>query len=356
MKRIVIKVGSNVLTRKDGTLDVTRMSALVDQIAQLRQNSIEVILVSSGAVASGRSELKLSEHRLDTTSQRQLFSAVGQAKLINRYYELFRDHGIAVGQVLTMKENFGTRRHYLNQKNCMTVMLENGVIPIVNENDTISVTELMFTDNDELSGLIASMMDADTLIILSNIDGIYNGSPAEPNSQVIREIGQKMDLTNYIQTNKSSFGRGGMLTKTNIARKVADEGIEVIIANGKRDDILLHLLLDNNAICTRFIPKSKSISGVKKWIAHSEGFAKGEITINEKALEALRGDRAVSILPIGIIEVTGEFEKDDIIRIMDADGALIGVGKANCTSVQAKAAMGKHAGRPVVHYDYLYLE
>ncbi|MBQ6746257.1 MAG: glutamate 5-kinase [Bacteroidaceae bacterium] len=356
MKRIVIKVGSNVLTRTDGTLDVTRMSALVDQIAQLRQKGIEVILVSSGAVASGRSELKLSEHRLDTTSQRQLFSAVGQAKLINRYYELFRDHGIAVGQVLTMKENFGTRRHYLNQKNCMTVMLEHGVIPVVNENDTISVTELMFTDNDELSGLIASMMDVDALIILSNIDGIYNGSPAEPNSQVIREIGQKMDLTNYIQTNKSSFGRGGMLTKTNIARKVADEGIEVIIANGKRDDILLHLLLEKDAVCTRFIPKSKPISGVKKWIAHSEGFAKGEITINAKALEALRGDKAVSILPVGIIEVTGEFEKDDIIRIMDADGNQIGVGKANCTSVQARAAMGKHAGRPVVHYDYLYLE
>ena len=356
MKRIVIKVGSNVLTRKDGTLDVTRMSALVDQIAQLRQEDMEVILVSSGAVASGRSELKLSEHHLDTTSQRQLFSAVGQAKLINRYYELFRDHGIAVGQVLTMKQNFATRRHYLNQKNCMTVMLEHGVIPIVNENDTISVTELMFTDNDELSGLIASMMDADALIILSNIDGIYNGSPAEPGSQVIREIGQKMDLTDYIQTSKSSFGRGGMLTKTNIARKVADEGIEVIIANGKRDDILLHLLLDKDAVCTRFVPKSKPISGVKKWIAHSEGFAKGEISINAKALEALRGDKAVSILPVGIIGVTGEFEKDDIIRIIDADGNLIGVGKANCTSVQAKAAMGKHAGRPVVHYDYLYME
>ena len=356
MKRIVIKVGSNVLTRTDGTLDVTRMSALVDQIAQLRQKGIEVILVSSGAVASGRSELKLSEHRLDTTSQRQLFSAVGQAKLINRYYELFRDHGIAVGQVLTMKENFGTRRHYLNQKNCMTVMLEHGVIPVVNENDTISVTELMFTDNDELSGLIASMMDADALIILSNIDGIYNGAPAEPDSQVIREIEQKMNLTDYIQASKSSFGRGGMLTKTNIARKVADEGIEVIIANGKRDDILLHLLLEKDAVCTRFIPKSKPISGVKKWIAHSEGFAKGEITINAKALEALRGDKAVSILPVGIIEVTGEFEKDDIIRIMDADGNQIGVGKANCTSVQARAAMGKHAGRPVVHYDYLYLE
>ncbi|MBO7418382.1 MAG: glutamate 5-kinase [Bacteroidaceae bacterium] len=356
MKRIVIKVGSNVLTRQDGTLDVTRMSALVDQIAQLRHVGMEVILVSSGAVASGRSELKLSEHHLDTTSQRQLFSAVGQAKLINRYYELFRDHGIAVGQVLTMKENFGTRRHYLNQKNCMTVMLEHGVIPIVNENDTISVTELMFTDNDELSGLIASMMDADVLVILSNIDGIYNGSPADPCSQVILEIRQKMDLTNYIQASKSSFGRGGMLTKTNIARKVADEGIEVIIANGKRDDILLHLLLDKDAVCTRFIPKSKPISGVKKWIAHSEGFAKGDITIDAKALEALRGDKAVSILPIGITGVSGDFEKDDIIRIIDAEGNQIGVGKANCTSVQVKAAMGKHAGRPVVHYDYLYME
>ena len=238
----------------------------------------------------------------------------------------------------------------------MTVMLEHGVIPIVNENDTISVTELMFTDNDELSGLIASMMDADALIILSNIDGIYNGSPSEPNSQVIREIDRRMDLTDYIQTSKSSFGRGGMLTKTSIARKVSDEGIEVIIANGKRDDILLHLLHDTDTVCTRFVPKAKSISGVKKWIAHSEGFAKGEITINAKALEALRGDKAVSILPIGIIDVSGDFEKDDIIRIMDADGTQIGVGKANCTAAQAKATMGQHAGKYVVHYDYLYME
>ena len=174
--RIAVKVGSNVLTRRDGTLDVTRMSALVDQIAELHKTGVEIILVSSGAVASGRSEVH-SAKKLDSVDQRQLFSAVGQAKLINRYYELFREHGIAVGQVLTMKENFATRRHYLNQKNCMTVMLENGVIPIVNENDTISVSELMFTDNDELSGLIASMMDAQALIILSNIDGIYNGSP-----------------------------------------------------------------------------------------------------------------------------------------------------------------------------------
>ena len=239
----------------------------------------------------------------------------------------------------------------------MTVMLENGVIPIVNENDTISVTELMFTDNDELSGLIASMMDADALIILSNIDGIYNGSPTAPQSEVIREINQQMDLANYIQTSKSSFGRGGMLTKTNIARKVADEGIEVIIANGKRDDILLHLLHEpEETVCTRFTPKAMAISGVKKWIAHSEGFAKGLLTINKQAAEVLRGDKAVSILPIGITQVEGDFEKDDIVRIMDVDGNPIGVGKANCTAAQAKATMGKRGNRPVVHYDYLYLE
>lgn len=239
--RIAVKVGSNVLTRRDGTLDVTRMSALVDQIAELHKSGVEIILISSGAVASGRSEVH-PQKKLDSVDQRQLFSAVGQAKLINRYYELFREHSIPVGQVLTTKESFGTRRHYLNQKNCMTVMLENNVIPIVNENDTISVSELMFTDNDELSGLIASMMDAQALIILSNIDGIYNGSPADPGSFVIRKIDHGKDLSNYIQATKSSFGRGGMLTKTNIARKVADEGITVIIANGKRDNILVDLL------------------------------------------------------------------------------------------------------------------
>ena len=354
--RIAVKVGSNVLTRRDGALDVTRMSALVDQIAELHKTGVEIILVSSGAVASGRSEVH-SAKKLDSVDQRQLFSAVGQAKLINRYYELFREHGIAVGQVLTMKENFATRRHYLNQKNCMTVMLENGVIPIVNENDTISVSELMFTDNDELSGLIASMMDAQALIILSNIDGIYNGSPADPTSEVIREIGQAKDLSSYIQTSKSSFGRGGMLTKTNIARKVADEGITVIIANGKRDNILVDLIQHpESTLCTRFIPSAEPVSSIKKWIAHSEGFAKGELHINYCATELLFSDKAVSILPVGITDVIGEFEKDDIVRIVDFGGKPIGVGKANCDSTQAREAMGKHGKKPVVHYDYLYIE
>ena len=370
LTRIAVKIGSNVLTRRDGTLDVTRMSALVDQVAELHKAGVEIILVSSGAVASGRSEIHPAK-KLDSVDQRQLFSAVGQAKLINRYYELFREHGIPVGQVLTMKENFATRRHYLNQKNCMTVMLENGVIPIVNENDTISVSELMFTDNDELSGLIASMMDAQVLIILSNIDGIYNGSPADPASEVIRKIEHGKDLSSYIQTSKSSFGRGGMLTKTNIARKVADEGITVIIANGKRDNILVDLLhqelpalfpdvqysaFDSQLTYTRFIPAPQPVSSVKKWIAHSEGFAKGELHIDDCATKVLASDKAVSILPIGITDVRGEFEKDDIVRIIDFEGNPIGVGKANCSSEQAREAMGKHGKNPVVHYDYLYIE
>lgn len=364
--RITVKVGSNVLTRPDGTLDVTRMSALVDQIATLHREGVEVILVSSGAVAAGRNEVH-AQHKLDSVDGRQLFSAVGQVKLINRYYELFREHGISVGQVLTMKESFSTRRHYLNQKNCMTVMLENGVIPIVNENDTVSVSELMFTDNDELSGLIASMMNARMLILLTNVDGIYTGSPADPQAVLIPEIGRGQVLDGFIQASRSSFGRGGMLTKTSIARKVADEGIAVVIANGKREQVLTDILQAEECRMaggtvgqalpyTRFIPSASPASNIRKWIAHSEGFAKGELHINRQAVEMLESDMAASILPIGITAVEGEFEKDDLVRIVGPDGRPVGVGKANCTSAKAREDMGQHGKKPVVHYDYLYIE
>jgi glutamate 5-kinase len=242
MKRIVVKIGSNALTRTDGRLDVTRMSALVDQIAWLRQHGCEVILVSSGAVACGRRELNNVDHELDSVEQRQLFSALGQAKLIGLYYDLFREYHIHVGQVLTMKENFRPGEQYENQRACMRVMLENGVLPIVNENDTVSVTELMFTDNDELSGLIAQMMQADTLVLLSNIDGIYTGNPADPASKLISEVAIGTDLSQYIQTEKSSAGRGGMQSKYATASKIQQAGISVIIANGKRENILVDLI------------------------------------------------------------------------------------------------------------------
>ena len=234
-RRIVIKVGSNVLTRQDGKLDVTRMSALVDQIAWLKKQGYEVILVSSGAVACGRRELKV-DHSLDSVEQRQLYSALGQVKLVGLYYDLFREFGIHVGQVLTMKENFQPGEQYENQRACMKVMLENDVLPIVNENDTVSVTELMFTDNDELSGLIAQMMDADTVILLSNIDGIYNGHPDDPQSEIIRRVAPGTDLSQYIKVEKSAFGRGGMHSKYTTASKVSQAGIRVLIANGERDE------------------------------------------------------------------------------------------------------------------------
>ena len=253
MKRIAVKIGSNVLTRRDGTLDITRMSALVDQVAELHKRGIQVILVSSGAVASGRSEIQPS-HTLDEVSSRQLYSAIGQAKLMGKYYTLFREHGITCGQVLTTKEGLDKEDHYLNHQHCMEVMLAEGVIPIVNENDTLSITELMFTDNDELSGLMAQMMKVDHLFIFSNIDGIYDGNPADPKSRVIRTVAATDDMEQYIQTSKSSLGRGGMLTKCHIARKVAAAGIPVVIANGKSEDILLRLVdHPEETVCTKFI-------------------------------------------------------------------------------------------------------
>ncbi|MBQ2186183.1 MAG: glutamate 5-kinase [Bacteroidaceae bacterium] len=252
--RITIKIGSNVLTREDGSLDFTRMSALVDQIATLRQMGHEIILVSSGAVASGRSELKHIQENLDSVDQRQLFSAVGQAKLINRYFELFREYGISVGQVLTTKENFLDAEHLRNQANCMRVMLENRVLPIVNENDTVSITELMFTDNDELSGLIAEMTKSQCLIILSNIDGFYTGNPSESDSHLIRVVNRGCDLSQYIQKTKSTAGRGGMQSKYCVASRLASSGIGVVIANGKRENILLKVMTERDKTpCTEFL-------------------------------------------------------------------------------------------------------
>ena len=359
--RIIVKIGSNVLTRTDGTLDITRMSALVDQVALLHKRGMEIIVVSSGAVASGRSEMRgdhAARHHLDAVSARQLFSAVGQAKLINRYYELFREHGIVCGQVLTTKENFSTRHQYLNQKHCMEVMLENGVIPIVNENDTISVTELMFTDNDELSGLIATMMGAQALVLLSNVDGVYDGDPASPASHVIPVIGlDDDDADRFVKPVKSELGRGGMASKFGTARKVASEGIAVYIANGKRDGILQAVIDGGDTVpFTMFMPSPRPVSGMKKWIAHSDSFAKGEIHVNQGAYDALTSSRATSLLPVGVTGIKGDFEKDDLVRIISPSGEPFAVGRVCCDSTTAAAKAGSQGSRPLVHYNYLYIE
>ena len=342
-RRAVIKVGSNVLTGKDGMLDETVMSGIADQTASLRKAGMEVILVSSGAVASGKSIVKC-DRKLDPVSSRQLYSSVGQARLINIYCRLFDSHGIVCGQVLTTKESLSTRDHYLNQQNCMNVMLENGVIPVINENDTISVTELMFTDNDELSGMVASMMDADCLVILSNVDGIYDGRPSDPGVSVIREIRKGDDVAGFIGTEKSSFGRGGMLTKYRIASKVADEGIEVVIANGKKPGILTDILLESG--------RRLSGQGATPLYFSLDGHAAGVAG----ALAALTGEKASSLLPVGVTAVDGDFEKGDIVRIIAPDGTAAGIGKVSADSVRARESIGLKGRRPLIHYDYLYID
>lgn len=240
--RIIIKIGSNLLTREGGHLDITRLSDLVDQAAALKAAGHEIVIVSSGAVACGRGELDLPDPQLDSVEQRQLYSALGQVKLINHYYALFHEYGMHVGQVLTTRVHFATTEERKNQQACMELMLHNGVIPVVNENDTVCLTGLLFTDNDELSGLIARMLRADRLIILSNIDGVYDRDPSDPGATLLRHLKADADLTQYIGSGKSAEGRGGMASKLATATSVAAEGIPVIIANGRRRNVLLNLV------------------------------------------------------------------------------------------------------------------
>ena len=253
-RRIVVKVGSNVLTRSDGSLDTTRVSSIVDQIVSLREAGYETVLVTSGAVACGRSLIR-EDAKLTDVQQRQLYSAIGQVRLMDLYYKLFQGYGITVGQVLTMKKNFDEGQEYNNQKSCMEVMLQSHVLPIVNENDTVSITELMFTDNDELSGLVAGMVGAETLVILTNVDGVYDGSPDDPASSVIPRILPGESVESYISSRKSSSGRGGMASKAQVAMQLASSGVRVIIANGRRDGILTDVLTSpGSTVHTEFVP------------------------------------------------------------------------------------------------------
>ncbi|HEY0054384.1 MAG TPA: glutamate 5-kinase [Pedobacter sp.] len=352
-KRIIIKIGSNVLTKDDGLPDFKRMAQLVEQISAIKKTAKEVILVSSGAVASGRSLLNVSD-KFDAVATRQLFASIGQVKLINKYSELFEKHELLCAQVLVTKEDFRDRLHYLNMKNCFSILLQHNVIPIINENDVISVTELMFTDNDELAGLIASMLDADALIILSNVDGIYNGDPKDSKSEVIQEVSASMTgFSSFITTQKSQFGRGGMITKSTMAHKVAQLGIAVHIANGKKDNILLDVL-NEQTINTRFIPQ-KTASGKKKWLAHSENYAKGVVQINEGARLALISSKASSLLPVGILKINEDFQKGDVIKIIDEKGKQVGLGIAEYGSDKASERIGLKKQKALVHYDYLFL-
>ena len=350
-----IKIGSNVLTRADGTLDTERMAGLVAEIAHLHRAGHKIILVTSGAVAAGRSMIQ-GYQELDPVAQRQILSSIGQVKLIDQYKQIFDLYNIRIGQILVTKQDFSTREHYLNMRNCILALWGSNVIPVVNENDTVSVTSLMFTDNDELSGLMASMMNCQKSFILSNIDGIFNGNPSDPGTSVIREIKQGANISQYVQTTKSGFGRGGMQTKCRIARKTADSGIDVYIANGTKQDVITHLVEgDANFVCTHFVAGEQS-AAVKKWIAYSDGFAKASVTVNNGAKAALLShEKAASLLLPGITNYNGDFKKDDILLIKDQEGNTLGVGRAGMDKDKAEKMTPDDRSKPLIHYDYLYI-
>ena len=238
---VVIKVGTNVLTRPDGRLDVTNISHLVDQIAGLKAAGVSLVLVSSGAVGAGRELLTVGEEFGDV-ARRQVLSSIGQVRLMELYRQLFAGHGLLCAQVLATKGDFRDDLHHDNMLNCLQALLHDQIVPVVNENDVVSVTELMFTDNDELAGLVARMLGVEALVILSSVDGLYDGPPEEDGSRLIPLIAADDDSVHgFVQDEKTSFGRGGMATKLRIATETAGAGIPVLLGNGRRSEILAAL-------------------------------------------------------------------------------------------------------------------
>lgn len=351
-RRIVVKVGTNVITGSDGNLDQDILDRLTADIATLSNKGVEVILVSSGAVGAGRAHITLSG-TLSPVETRQVLAATGQIRLINAYNDLFAQHGMTAAQILVTKGDFRDRQHYLNMRTCLHALLHQKIIPIVNENDAVAVTELMFTDNDELSGLIASMMQVDAHIILSHVDGLFDMKTTE--NRLISEVDPTArSFRQYIHPGKSEFGRGGMLTKCNIAHKLSQLGITVHIANGKTPGILLSLI-DGEQVGTRFLAQ-KPKHGLKRWIAHSEGLEKGAVIINDGAVSALTStEHANSLLPIGIMSVEGIFASGDIIKICSSDAQIVGYGMAHYSSEKTRSLIGQKGHKPIIHYDYLYI-
>jgi glutamate 5-kinase len=313
------------------------------------------VIVSSGAVACGRDVLQL-KNGLDDVTSRQVFASIGQIRLIEKYEEFFESANQLCAQVLPTKEDFRSRRHYLNIKNCFEGLLNEDIIPIVNENDVISVHQLMFTDNDELAGLIAAMINADALCILTNVDGLLDGSPSDPTAQVIPLIEpDDRKWQQYVfHDEKSENGRGGMYTKCSVARKLCNMGIETHIVSGRSEGVLTDIAEGKNP-GTLFTAKARMTS-TKRWIGICEGQEKGIAYVNAGAARALTDtSTATSLLPIGIVSVEGDFRKGDVIKICTDRGAELGMGMAQYGSHEAKEVVGKKGEKPLVHYDYLYL-
>jgi glutamate 5-kinase len=353
-KRIVVKVGTSVISDSYGVLDRPRMSAIVSQIVALKSQGNQVILVSSGAMGAGKALLRTNEY-LSGISKKQVYSAVGQAHLIEQYSKLFRKSDIYCGQVLATKEDFRDRRHYFNMRNCFEALLSDAVVPIVNENDAIAVEELTFTDNDELAGLVASMLNADQLIILSSVDGLidYTNGTSVLIPKVNPDDQHKYSL--LVSPDKSEAGRGGMTTKYKIARKLANQGIEVVIVNGALPSTLVGTVA-GDSIGTRFVPR-KRVSSIKRRVAHSDLAIRGIVQINQGAEASVTDkQKANSLLLVGVVSLTGDFEKGDVIEIVSESNSHIGYGMTQYSAREADQLIGEHGIRPLIHFDQMFIE
>jgi glutamate 5-kinase len=362
-RRVVVKIGSNVLTRDQG-LNLPVIASISHEICQLIAAGRQVILVSSGAMAAGMRKLRLTK-RPAAIPSRQAIAAVGQAGLILAYEKAFARDGKQVAQILLTAEDMTSRKRYLNARNTLNTLLEWGVVPIINENDTVMVEEIKFGDNDNLAAVIALLMDSDLLINLTDIDGLYNKDPRVfADAELLPEvetIGKPIER--YASDIPGALGTGGMLTKIKAARKVTAAGIPMVIANGTRPDILRRLF-SGPTPGTFFVPREERLSSRKCWLAFSLK-PKGTVTIDDGATKAIKG-RGKSLLPSGIVHVIGEFSVGDPVQVIDAEGTILGNGLVNYAASDIRKIKGLKTGQiegclgekpydEVIHRDNLVL-
>jgi len=356
-QRIVVKIGSQVLCDPQGELNLDVLGSLVKQVSQLADDGWQVLVVSSGAVAAGSG---IAEQRLsrvsDPVARKQVLAATGQVRLMETYRTLFEQNGLTIAQILTSKSDFQTRRHYLNMRGCIDALLTTGIVPVVNENDVVAVTELMFTDNDELAGLLAGMVNADLLCLLSTVAGVFDGEPDEPGTECIETWDEtKHQADDIVQRGTSALGRGGMHSKLATARKTAKLGTRVVIADGSDPGILVKVTGEQTA-GTHF-PALGEASPAKRWLASADDHAAGYVTVNAGAEAALLdSNRLASLLPVGVESVEGTFNSGDVIQIRSTSGKVLGCGRARYNHEEARKLKGQRGQKALIHYDYLYTE
>jgi glutamate 5-kinase len=353
--RVVAKFGTSLLTAGTSRLNMERMTDLVDQISRLHHQGVEVIIVTSGAIASGREKLGLTK-KAKGVALKQVLASVGQSRLMNIYEELFNRHNITVGQALLTKSVLSDRAGYLNTRNTLLASLEMGVIPIINENDVVAVDEIgeaRFGDNDNLSAMVANLIDADLLLILTDIAGLYTADPNKDPSASLIPLVEKIDdqIENLVSGSTSGLGTGGMVTKIEAAKLAAESGVTVVIANGSEKDILVRVT-GGKAVGTRFLPIKNKLDSRERWLL-SGLCTRGKLTVDDGAALALK-QKNCSLLAAGILEVEGVFQRGDIVDICDLHGVKLGSGITNYTSVEVQAIKGAHSEKinALLGYDY----